>query len=151
MSTPREIRAALVRAITETIDDCRVFDGPPAGDQPPFEAVWIERKHSATFEPRALGGQPWGREQHLRFHVKVAAYREAPSHDVAHAAASERVDDLVHRIEWDAIGRNQTLFDTCTDAYVVETDTDDVAEPSGWEVHCDLTVAVRQLPSIPGL
>lgn len=150
MSAARQIRDALVRTITETIDDCPVFDGAPAVDQPPAEAVWIERKYTSRFETRSLGGQPWNRDEFHDFTIKVAAYREGRSHAEAQQVAADRVDALVHRIEWDAVGGNQTLFDACTDARVSAAETDDTPTQSGWEVHCDLTVTTRHLPAITG-
>lgn len=138
------IADALVASTVAAIapDDIEVLPGNPADARPLPEAVWIETTKS-KFEWRGLGG---ARTEMVSVQMVVAAFRESGDQRRSQLEARERVDELVAAIEAVAVGANQTLSGTCTDALVEDVERRNLPSEKGWEVQAIVTVTCKHLP-----
>lgn len=138
-----QITDELVSIVAAALPDVAVFDGDPADGRPLAEAVWVAETET-ELEWRGLGGC---RYEDLEITLHAAVYREAEEDQAdAREAAKARLRHLVEQIDEVAIGGNQTLNGSCTDAKVTRIKGLYVKATDSWEAQAELTVTCKHLP-----
>jgi hypothetical protein len=123
----------------------RVFPGPPAGDQPLDQAVWIESDES-EYDWRALGLHPGNRDERIALEVVINAYRERSTQAAAQAAAREAAAAIERAIEEHVLGDTCDHGGVVTDARVAKSSRTYVGAPEGWARRTTLTIVANHHP-----